>query len=150
MMKTFVLPTLAAFATIIACMSAPASAQVAAPDCSNASEVAQLPAFERGMVEQVLASKRESACRDDACEFHVEHMADGRYLVKMRARRPRPDTASCVTVWMSEEAYVFDATGRAVDIWPYCFLMAHEASLAKPAFKPDPLPYEACKQGPAG
>ena len=135
--------------TLFAFAPAPASAQ-SARDCGNEAEVARLPAFERDMVEQVLESKRKDTCRSDACEFHVDPLDDGRYLVKMRARRPAPDNKSCVTVWMSEEGFVFDATGKVVDIWPYCLVLAHDASLPKPAFKPDPLPYKYCEAGPTG
>ena len=146
-MKTIVaIPVLA---ILLACAPSRASAQ-SAPGCGNAAEVARLPAFERGIVEQVLESKRNGTCRSDACEFHVDRLGDGRYLVKMRARRPAPDHASCVTVWMSEEGYVFDATGKVVDVWPYCLVLAHEAALPNPAFKPDPLPYKFCEARPAG
>ena len=138
-----------ALGSLLAFAPAPASAQ-SVRDCGNQAEVDQLPALERNMVEQVLESKRKDTCRSDACEFHVDHLDDGRYLVKMRARRPSPYDASCITVWMSEEGFVFDATGRAVDIWPYCLVLAHDASLPKPAFKPDPLPYKYCEAGPTG
>ncbi len=145
-MKMLVAPF--ALGTLLACVPGPAPAQ-SARACGNEAEVAQLPAFERSIVQQVLESKRKDTCRSDACEFHVDQLDDGRYLVKMRARRPAPYDNSCITVWMSEGGFVFDATGRAVDIWPYCLVLAHDASLPKPAFKPDPLPYKYCKAGSA-
>lgn len=124
----------------------PAMAQ-ARHTCVDSRIVEALPVFERRMVEEMHTGYRDGACRNDECEFRVEHLANGNYLVKMRARRFAPQANACVTVFMSETAAVFDATGKAIDRWPYCVLMAHEASLAEPAFKPDPIPYRACEAG---
>ncbi len=121
----------------------PASAQ-SSQACVDPRVVEALPPAQKRMVEEMAASYRDSTCRNDECEFRVEPMADGKTLVKMRARRFAPRLQACVTVYMSELAALFDADGRAIDLWRYCLLMAHEATLATPSFTPDPLPYKHC------
>lgn len=141
----------ATLAVLLAGMAGPALASgQESGRCGNAVEVAQLPDREREMVAQVLEGEGHGRCEHGDCEFHVEHMADGRYLVKLRERRFVPADEACVTAWMSETGFLFDATGKAVDIWPYCLLMAHEATIARPDFTPDPLPYKVCQPAQAG
>jgi len=115
--------------------------------CVDPGIVEALPAPQKRMVEEMAAAYRDSTCRNDECEFRVEALANGETLVKMRARRFVPQTGACGTVYMSEMAAVFDVSGKVIDLWPYCLLMAHEATRPEPAFRPDPIPYKVCQAG---
>jgi hypothetical protein len=83
-------------------------------------------------------------CGTDACEFRLRKLSNGNTLVKLRAARYAAAIQQCVTVFMGHAGVVFDASGKVVDMWPYCYLMREEKK-HDPAFKLDRW-YEVCNR----
>ena len=111
--------------------------------CATAPYVNDLPKFERSIVRSALSYHMDSTCENDECDYRVEKLANGNYIVKLKSLRFVPELKGCVTVFMSEWAEVYDAAGKNVDSWPYCYLMNHELQ-SDPSFKPDPISFSGC------
>ena len=109
--------------------------------CATAPYIKDLPPFRRGIVSTSLSNHR--SCVTDECDFRIERLPNGDHLVKLKAVRFVPAHRVCVTVFMAEWADVYDATGRRVNSWPYCYLMQHELA-RNPSFKPDAISYKGC------
>ena len=97
----------------------------------NATCVANAPAnllspADRAAVSQALAIHSSHMCSQDACEYRVSRLPDGRTLVSLRAARYAEEIKQCVTVYMGRAGVVFDSSGKAVDMWPYCMVAAEE------------------------
>ena len=111
--------------------------------CATAPYVKDLPKFERGIVRSALSYHMDSTCKKDECDYRVERLANGNYIVNLKSVRFVPELKGCVTVFMSEWAEVYDPTGKKVDSWPYCYLMNQELQ-SDPSFKPDPMSFRGC------
>ena len=112
--------------------------------CVDNPPLASLSPADKDAIQATLRIHSDHLCATDACEFRVRKLSNGNTLVKLRAARYAATLQQCVTVYMGHAGVVFDASGKVVDMWPYCYLMDQEKK-HDPAFKPD-REYKMCNR----